>query len=208
MFGPEVLRIREGSLECLPAGSAVDLRGVLGTFSRPPAYLGLGFCASSGLFLFCVYYFCFFLASVFQTDGIVKLVFSADIWCAISCADFWCADFCVHFLHRFLVRRCLRPCLHRFSAVASSPFLRLQNRCSRVAQKCAENPRNSRGVRMALLGGGHPIPSLLSRADSTSHNCRWPDTQGEHVSVRSDIFGPKGMLALAPRVSKTKICEI
>ena len=48
-----------------------------------------------------------------------------------------------------------------------------ENRCSRVTQKCAENLRkNLRRPNGPARGGGVPLPSPLSRADSTSHNRR------------------------------------
>ena len=76
------------------------------------------------------------------------------------------------FLRRFLVRRFLRPFLRRFSADFSSRFWRLKNRCSRVTQKCAENAQKNLRRPNGPARGGHPIPSPLSQADSTSHNRR------------------------------------
>ena len=49
---------------------------------------------------------------------------------------------------------------------------RFKNRCSRVTQKCAENLQKNLRRRNGPARGGCPIPSLLSRADSTSHNRR------------------------------------
>ena len=120
------------------------------------------------------------------------------------------------FLRSFLVRRFLRPFqaqifggflrrfLRRFSADFSSTFWRLKNRCSRVTQKCAEICGKICGVRMALLGG---VPHSISAFSSRQHVTQSPlgqHTQGEHVSVHRDIFGPKGMLAFAPRFFKNK----
>ena len=51
--------------------------------------------------------------------------------------------------------------------------LALKNRCSRATQKCAENARkNLRRPPNGPARGGYPIPSPLSRTDSTSHNRR------------------------------------
>ena len=162
--------------------------------------LGLGFCTILAQI------FCFFLlASIFHKNGMFKPVF----------CGFLVRRFLGPFLRRVLVRRFLRPCLcrflvcrflRRFSADFSSTFWRFKNRCSRVTQKCTENLRKNlrRPNGPALLGGvPHSISAFLSRQHVTQSPLG-RRTQEEHVSVYRGIFGPKGMLAFAPRFFKNK----
>ena len=134
-------------------------------------------------------------------------IFGAQIFGAqIFCADFWCADFCADFRADFP-----QIFLRRFGALK----LGVPESCKN-AQESAEK---SAASQWPWQGGGgvYPIPSLLSRADSTSHNRRQGHvlrTQGEHVSVHRGIFGPlKGMLGVAPRffknenLRKNPLCE-
>ena len=121
----------------------------------------------------------FFLASIFQKTEcsnrffaqifgaqifaqifapIFAQIFGAQIFCADFCSDFWCADFCADFRADFP-----QIFLRRFGALKIGvPESRknAQKICGKIF-----------GVPMALPGG-YPIPSLLSRADSTSHNRR------------------------------------
>ena len=73
---------------------------------------------------------------------------------------------------RFLVRRFLRRFLCRFSTDFSSRFWSLK----KVFQSHAKMNRKSAEEKTAAsewpCSGGYPIPSPLSRADSTSHNRR------------------------------------
>ena len=54
---------------------------------------------------------------------------------------------------------------------------------------------------MAPLGGVPHSTSALILEQTQRHTiaARLTYTQGEHVNVHRDIFGPKGMLAFAPR---------
>ena len=116
-------------------------------------------------------FFChFFLASIFQPTECSSRFFCADFRCADfcagscahSCADFWCADCCADFCADFWRADFCAD----FRADFPQMFWCFTNRCSRVTQKCVENLRRPNG----LARGGYPIPSLLSRADSTSRN--------------------------------------
>ena len=82
--------------------------------------LGAGVLRKFGADFFCV----FFLASIFQTNGMFKQVFCAEFWCADFsahfCAHFWCADFCAHFCADFW---CTDFCAH-FRAHFPQIFLR------------------------------------------------------------------------------------
>ena len=91
--------------------------------------------------------------------------------------------------------------LHRSSADFSSTFWRFKNRCSRVMQKCAENlQKNLRR------------PNGPAREGSPFH-LRFPEiAPGPSYSRRAyerpswrGIFGPKVMLAFAPRFSRINL---
>ena len=163
-------------------------------------FVGAGFCASlRSLFLcVCVCVF-FFLASIFQTNGMFNPVFS-QIFAPIFGQIFGAQIFVPIFAQIFGTRT-FAQILRRFSADFSSTFWRLTNRCSRVTQKCAGNLReNLRRPNGPSRGGG--VPYSISAFSSRQHVTQSPlgqHSQGEHVSVHRGIFGPKGMLAFAPR---------
>ena len=154
------------------------------------------------------FFLCFFFASIFQTNGMLKPVFCADFWCADFCAHFcalfWCADFCAHFCADLW---CADFCAH-FCAHFPQIFLRRFGAWKIGVPESRKNAQKMRGkirgVRMALLGGA---PHSLSAFSSRQHVTKPPlgrHTQGEHVSVHRDIFGLKCMLAFAPRFFKNE----
>ena len=169
-----------------------DLGGLgrQGTPLLPPlslGLLGLGFCAS----LAQIFFVSFFSGFHLPENRNVRNGFwrKTDFWCA----DSWCADFCAQiFALRFLVRKFF------FDVLA------FENRCSRVTQKCTENPqKNLRRPNGPARGVPHSISAFLSRQDVTQSPLG-RRTQGEHVRVHRDIFGLKGMLAFAPRFFSNK----
>ena len=154
------------------------LEGLAGGLFAPapsPRPLGAGVCASWRRFFS-------FLASIFRKTGMCETVFCTDSGCAEFCAesyaDFWCADF-------------------------SSTFWRLKKKVFQSHPKIAQKiSGKSYGVHMALFGGvTHSISAFLRRQHVTQSPLG-RRTQGEHARVHRDIFGLKGMLAFAPRISK------
>ena len=119
----------------------------------------------------------------------------AQIWCRCFLYFFWLPssrkrNVQTGFLRRFLVRRFLRPFLRRFlvrrflrrflcrflvrrflrrfSADFSSTFWRFKNRCSRVTQKCAENPWKNLRRPNGPPGVGKPLTSTFKKKLLTS----------------------------------------
>ena len=118
----------------------------------------------------------------------------------LHCADFWFADF----LRRFLVRRFCAEFLQIFFDTLVLQKKTIE-RCSGVTLKCAQNKQKNPAASQWLCPNGHPIPAppFLSTQHVTQSPPS-PSAQGEHVSVRRGIFGPKGMLSFAPRFFRNK----
>ena len=82
------------------------------------------------------------------------------------------------------------------------------NRCSRVAQKCAQNLRTNLRRPNGLSRGGVPTPSLLPWEDGISHNSRQAQAIKGSVWVSIiALWGPKAFFRLLQNFSKIKMRE-
>ena len=174
-------------MSALHGGVAATVAGVaLHCATKPtrkpdtPCSWGWGFAQVWRNFFFCVF-FCsgFHLPDkrIVQTGSLRRFLvrrflrpflrrFLVRRFCAHFCADFWCADFAPIFAQTFgaqIFARRLAP-----EVLIGVPESR-------------KNAQKMRGESEWPCSGGHPIPSPLSQADSTSHNCRWADILKESM---------------------------
>ena len=160
--------------------------------------LGLWFVGAGVLRKFGTDIFCVFLASIFQKNGMFKPVFvkifGAQIFVPIFVQIFGAQMFAPIFTQIFGAQIFVQI-FRRFS----STFWHKKNRCSRVTRKCAEHLRKN--LRR---------PNGPARGRGTSFYLRFLEQTARHtIAARPtysrracDIFGPKGILAFAPRFFK------
>ena len=146
--------------------------------------VGAGVLRKFGADFLCVCFFFFFcLLSSRQTEcsnWFFAQIFGAQIFPPIFAPIFGAQIFAPIFAQTFgaqIFAPIFAQIFHRFFF----DVWRLNNRCSRVTQKRAENARKNARRPNGPAQGGHPIPSPLSQADSTSHNRRQADILKESM---------------------------